>query len=145
MSKKDRVTVALSLWRFTVEQLDELVVICGTTREQLVESLVHQQYAARHRELSQSCPWNITEAAIRAVCTELRRLRRPYDRDAALEVITAAAIDARNAEREGRRSPTPQDNGALRYRGPSPLRLNLFVRDSSIVQVSAFNRRPIKG
>lgn len=137
---RDRKLVTFSLWRVTVEQLEELCQILGTTPEQIVESLVHQRYSERHRELFEDCPWKITERAIEGARAELRRSGRPNDRDAAIEVITAAAIDSLAAHREHRRAPSEQPDGALRYRGPKPLRLSLLVRDNAIVGASRFDR-----
>ena len=117
-----RLTVALPAR--ILSHLDELCELLGTTREQVLTSLIEQAHTERAHLATDACPWTISRQAISdymaiAGCDALTA-------DAALE---AAAVDAATAENEGRRAPQRQANGALRYRGPQPRRLVLFVQE----------------
>lgn len=125
MSQK--VSVTLMLRRHVVEHLDELATVTGATREGVVESAIEDRFRERAFLGSAPCPWVITKRAIDAYRRFARRAGFPPDEEEARLTLEGIAVDAHRAEAEGRRKPVPQKNGTLRYRGPKPHRLALYV------------------
>lgn len=119
---RKRVPVRLLVRPLIADYLEELASAAGTVPSRIVESLVEREYAARAAVMTEPCPWRITEGAIGDSMRILARLGR----EATVEMLEAACVDASLAERGGRRRPTPRGD-ALQYRGPKPHRLTLTV------------------
>jgi hypothetical protein len=99
-----------------------LVELIGADRGVIIEALIEQEYHRRAELDRAECPWVIAESAIDDLLRVTRgRPGAPRDREHALEVLVAAAVDADRAELEERRLPHRLDSGALRYRGPRAL------------------------
>lgn len=122
LADERRVPARMLLSPTIVGYLEELAAAAGTVPSRIVEVLVERGYAARAAVMTEPCPWRITESAI----ADARRLLTRLDRDATIDMLEAACVDASLAEREGRRKPTPRGD-TLQYRGPKPHRLTLTV------------------
>lgn len=130
----EQVRVQLTLPRNVRDYLDELADVTAATPDMIAEAAITEYYRSRRHLVVAECPWHITDAARRDY---LRDRGLPVTRDqleAATDVLEAAAVDAVRAEREGVRRPVPQESGALRYRGPQPLRLSLYVTPPTVDQ-----------
>jgi hypothetical protein len=119
----DLVTISVRLLRQHVEELRDLADALGTTPDALLGKLVGKAYIEHATVLNAECPWDIAPEAIE----QARRLLG-VDADRARDVLETAAIDAARAEQSGTRQPVRQGDGTLRYRGPKPQRLTLWVR-----------------
>lgn len=120
-------SITIELDKFVAQHLDDMAALLGTTRDQIVTSAIEDQWRQRHHLLGAECPWEITLRAKQEYLSIVGKPATPETLDEATDVLEAAAVDAVKAEREGQRKPTPQDSGALRYRGPKPRRLMLHV------------------
>lgn len=120
-------TITIELDHFVAQHIEDMAALLGTTQAQIVTTAIEEQWSKRHHLLSAECPWGITLRAKQEYLSIVGKAATPDNLDEATEVLEAAAIDAVKAERDGQRRPTPQDSGALRYRGPKPRRLMLHV------------------
>jgi hypothetical protein len=138
MVEKTPVAVAVSFESSFL--LDQLCDLFACSREAMVGQLIGQEYERCKHMSTQACPWHISDSAIR----DYLAIAGNDDREGARIALEAAAIDAITSEREGQRKPAPQQNGALRYRGPKPRRLVLYVQPTTkpptLVAVSAGGR-----
>lgn len=94
---RKRVPVRLLVRPLIADYLEELASAAGTVPSRIVESLVEREYAARAAVMTEPCPWRITEGAIGDSMRILARLGR----EATVEMLEAACVDASLAERGG--------------------------------------------
>lgn len=124
---RSHVVVELTLRRYLRDYLEELAAVTGSTPDLIAERAISEYYKSKRHLAVAACPWTITERAKRDYLDDRGLPATPANLEDATDVLEAAAVDAAKAEREGTRLPTPQESGALRYRGPQPLRMSLYV------------------